>query len=76
MSLQSQLNPIIDEQFPAQPFKDAAELIARVPNTYGVTCPQCGTKDNAYEETKQTRSADEAETRVLECLTCGYHWRM
>ena len=39
-------------------------------------CPECGAmllpKDN---ELKQTRSADEAPTRIFECAKCGHKWR-
>ncbi len=37
-------------------------------------CPKCG-KKGAYYFFKQTRSSDEAETRFLKCIHCGYVWR-
>ena len=37
-------------------------------------CPECG-HDKAYSEIKQTRSADEAPTRIFECAKCGHKWR-
>lgn len=37
-------------------------------------CPECG-HDRAYYELKQTRSADEAPTRIFECAKCGHKWR-
>ena len=37
-------------------------------------CPKCGNK-RAYYEIKQTRSADEAETRFFTCTECKYTWR-
>lgn len=46
------------------------------PNTYGVMCPNCKTKDNIYAETVQTRSSDEASDRFMRCLTCGYQWKV
>lgn len=39
-----------------------------------VICPKCSNKE-AYWELRQTRSADEAETRFLQCTKCGYKWR-
>ena len=52
------------------------ETSTMVPNTFGVTCPNCRTKDNIYAETVQTRSGDEAADRICTCLTCGYHWKI
>lgn len=37
-------------------------------------CPECG-HNLAYWELRQTRSADEAETRFFQCCECGYKWR-
>ena len=37
-------------------------------------CPECG-HDKAYSEIRQTRSADEAPTRIFECEKCGHKWR-
>lgn len=39
-----------------------------------VACPECGNNE-AYWQLRQTRSADEAETRFLECTKCGHRWR-
>ena len=38
------------------------------------TCPECG-NDKAYYEIKQTRSADEAPTRIFKCSKCKHTWR-
>ena len=43
-------------------------------STIKETCPECG-HDEAYYELKQTRSADEAPTRIFECAECGHTWR-
>lgn len=37
-------------------------------------CPKCG-HDKAEYWTRQTRSADEAETRFFKCEKCGHTWR-
>ena len=37
-------------------------------------CPECG-HDKAYSEIKQTRSADEAPTRIFTCAKCKHVWR-
>ncbi len=37
-------------------------------------CPKCG-HTVAYWELRQTRSADEAETRFFQCVECGHKWR-
>ena len=38
------------------------------------TCPECG-NDKANYELKQTRSADEAPTRIFTCTKCKHTWR-
>jgi transcription factor S len=38
------------------------------------TCPKCG-NDEAYWVLRQTRGADEPETRIFECTKCGAKWR-
>ena len=43
-------------------------------STIKETCPECG-HDEAYYELKQTRSADEAPTRIFTCAKCKYTWR-
>ena len=42
----------------------------------GITeiCPKCG-HDKATYELKQTRSADEAPTRIFTCTKCKHTWR-
>ena len=39
-----------------------------------VSCSKCGNNE-AYWILRQTRSADEAETRIYTCTKCGYRWR-
>jgi len=49
------------------------EEINTLPTTT-VDCPKCG-HDRAAWWLRQTRSADEAETRFLKCLNCKHTWR-
>jgi len=37
-------------------------------------CPKCG-NSRAYWVLRQTRGADEPETRIFECTKCGHKWR-
>ncbi|HXQ94024.1 MAG TPA: transcription factor S [Thermoplasmata archaeon] len=37
-------------------------------------CPKCG-HSKAYWVLRQTRGADEPETRIFECTKCGHKWR-
>lgn len=37
-------------------------------------CPKCGNME-AYWVLRQTRGADEPETRIFECTKCGHKWR-
>jgi DNA-directed RNA polymerase subunit M len=37
-------------------------------------CPKCG-NSIAYWVLRQTRGADEPETRIFECTKCGNKWR-
>lgn len=46
---------------------------ATLPTTHEL-CPQCG-NDTAYWVLRQTRGADEPETRIFECTKCGHKWR-
>jgi DNA-directed RNA polymerase subunit M len=37
-------------------------------------CVKCGNQE-AFWVLRQTRGADEPETRIFECTKCGYKWR-
>lgn len=37
-------------------------------------CPKCG-HNEAFFVIRQTRSADEAETRIYRCVKCKHSWR-
>jgi len=49
------------------------ENIATLPKTR-ITCSQCNNSE-AYFVIRQTRSADEPETRIYRCCRCNYSWR-
>ena len=42
--------------------------------TAAVECPSCG-HNLAYWVLRQTRAADEPETRIYRCVKCGQSWR-
>ncbi|OWT33553.1 transcription factor S [Methanobrevibacter sp. 87.7] len=42
--------------------------------TTNVLCPECG-HNKAYFKLLQTRSADEAPTRIFTCVKCKHSWR-
>jgi DNA-directed RNA polymerase subunit M len=42
--------------------------------TADVECPTCGHK-KAYWVLRQTRAADEPETRIFRCVKCSHSWR-
>ncbi|HEY6238215.1 MAG TPA: zinc ribbon domain-containing protein, partial [Thermoplasmata archaeon] len=49
------------------------ERVATLP-TAAEECPKCGNPE-AYWVLRQTRGADEPETRIFECTKCGHKWR-
>ena len=54
--------------------EDSANKVSLLPTTDEYACEKCG-NSKAYYYMRQTRSADEATTRFLECTACGYKWR-
>ena len=50
-----------------------AESSATLPKTT-ILCTECGHKE-AYFVLRQTRSADEPETRIYRCAKCNHSWR-
>lgn len=52
------------------------EVIEEVENLpkVKITCEKCAHKI-AYYWTRQTRGADEPETRFFKCVKCNYTWR-
>ncbi|MFQ5909709.1 MAG: transcription factor S [Thermoplasmata archaeon] len=49
------------------------EIIATLPKTR-IECPECGNNE-AFWKLRQTRAADEPETRIYRCTKCGHTWR-
>jgi DNA-directed RNA polymerase subunit M len=49
------------------------ELSGTLP-TADVECPSCGNR-TAYWVLRQTRAADEPETRIFRCTKCSHSWR-
>ncbi len=47
--------------------------ISLLPKTR-VICPKCGNNE-AYWILRQTRAADEPETRIYTCTKCNHKWR-
>jgi len=50
------------------------EDISILPITNDVECPKCG-NNSAYWILRQTRAADEPETKIFECTKCHHKWR-
>jgi DNA-directed RNA polymerase subunit M len=50
-----------------------SEAIATLPKTR-IICPECGNTE-AYFVIRQTRAADEPETRIYRCCKCNHSWR-
>ncbi len=50
------------------------ELSGTLPTTDDVECPKCGNR-SAYWVLRQTRAADEPETRIFRCTKCAHSWR-
>jgi DNA-directed RNA polymerase subunit M len=53
--------PILDEK---------TEVLPKIE----ITCPKCSNIE-AYWILRQTRAADEPETKIYTCTKCGYRWR-
>lgn len=54
-------------------FAVLGEISGTLPTT-DVECPSCG-HAKAYWVLRQTRGADEPETRIFRCVKCGHSWR-
>jgi DNA-directed RNA polymerase subunit M len=49
------------------------ENVATLPKTR-IACPECNHSE-AFFVIRQTRAADEPETRIYRCCKCNYSWR-
>lgn len=49
------------------------EEVATLPKTR-IPCPECSHTE-AYFVIRQTRAADEPETRIYRCCKCNHSWR-
>ena len=49
------------------------ENVATLPKTR-IPCPECGHTE-AFFVIRQTRAADEPETRIYRCCKCNHSWR-
>lgn len=50
-----------------------SENVATLPKTR-ILCTECGNTE-AYFVIRQTRAADEPETRIYRCCKCNHSWR-
>lgn len=50
-----------------------SENVATLPKTR-IICPECANTE-AYFVIRQTRAADEPETRIYRCCKCSHSWR-
>lgn len=70
--LQQLINKQLREKINIEDFKRQT-VSAKFKNTSDRKCNKCGS-DNIYVESRQTRAADEATTKIYECLDCGNRW--
>ncbi|HDN96019.1 MAG TPA: transcription factor S [Thermoplasmatales archaeon] len=66
-------NKIIVSKREEKEFAVIEEDVSLLPKT-SVICPKCGNNE-AYWILRQTRAADEPETRIYTCTKCGHRWR-
>lgn len=50
------------------------EEVGTLPTADDLECPKCGNR-KAYWVLRQTRAADEPETRIFRCTKCSHSWR-
>ena len=63
-----------DEIIESKQIGNGSKLIEALKASRTMKCPICG-KQTIVKEQLQTRSADEAPTEILKCLSCGHTWR-
>ena len=64
---------IIEKAESKEDILEVAEGTETTPKTK-VECPECGNLE-AFYHIRQTRAADEAETKFYRCTKCGHTWR-
>lgn len=69
----SQKDPMIRHKSKDKEMAVMGELSGTLP-TADVECPTCG-HNKAYWVLRQTRAADEPETRIFRCVKCSHSWR-
>ena len=75
-SVQDKINAIVDEMFKPEDFAKAMEMQKFVKNTFGITCPACGS-DQIYEmDTTGSRSIDETSQIYGYCISCSKRFRI
>lgn len=65
--------PVIKHKSSEKEMAVMGELSGTLP-TADVECPTCG-HNKAYWVLRQTRAADEPETRIFRCVKCSHSWR-
>ena len=70
--IQQKINEDLLKRINTSVFKQEV-IEQKTKNTFGIKCRQCGS-ENIYMESKQTRSSDEATTKIYECIDCGNRW--
>ena len=74
-TLQEKINDTLRQRIDLEHFK-TEYIETEIANTFGVHCirKECPSSKGVYVELKQTRSADEAATKIYKCLECGTKW--
>jgi transcription factor S len=67
-------NIVITEKIDEAKKIDVVDVEEQMHPIVDAECPKCS-HDKAEFWTRQTRSADEAETRFFKCVKCSHIWR-
>jgi len=71
--MNSQKSQVIKHKGTEKEMAVMGEISGTLP-TADAECPSCG-HTKAYWVLRQTRAADEPETRIFRCVKCGHSWR-
>jgi DNA-directed RNA polymerase subunit M/transcription elongation factor TFIIS len=71
--LQKMINNDLLQRINMDQFKSKKSYTMKMKNTDQITCKKCKS-DNIFERSVQMRSADEATSKIYECLNCGNTW--